>query len=70
LDREAADFGGTRDARGQFAGRAAGYAVERRVGGKADGSDAKQVTSEEAVGFGLTWIGDRLLQALFAASGS
>jgi hypothetical protein len=28
--------------------------------GKADGSDAKQVTSGEAVGFGLTWIADRL----------
>jgi eukaryotic-like serine/threonine-protein kinase len=28
--------------------------------GKPDGSDARQITSGEAVGFGLNWIGDRL----------
>jgi Tol biopolymer transport system component len=28
--------------------------------GKADGSEAKQITSGEPVGFGLTWIGERL----------
>jgi eukaryotic-like serine/threonine-protein kinase len=33
--------------------------------GKADGSNAKQVTSGEAVGFGLTWIGDRLAAGTF-----
>jgi eukaryotic-like serine/threonine-protein kinase len=33
--------------------------------GKADGSDAKQVTSGEAVGFGLTWIGGRLAAGTF-----